>query len=690
MRFFMKRKSLAFSSPAALAFAALAGVTALSGCSNNPYPAGETSKAVYYTTFGDLKTLDPTLSYTVSEAAVIDCIYPSFFKYDNLKQAPYKLDLALGAAEPTRTPITATVQEKGKSVTKQGEEWTFHIKKGLKFQDDPCFPGGKGREITAADFIYSFRRMADPELPCPVLSFFQDKILGMDAYVNANIERQKSKQGADYAAPVAGFVLDSKDPYTFKLRLNQPYPQLRFLMTMHFTTPIAHEAVEKYKAEFARHTVGSGAYVMTEYTPKQRITLEKNPNRPYEVYPSEGDPGDKEKGYLQDAGKQLPLCDKVVFNYIKESVTSWNLFQQGYLDAAAVTRDNNNQVLAGQGQLSPEMQTKGVKLRKSTTPNISYFAFNMKDPVWGGYTDKGRKLRQAVSLSIDRQAMIDVLYQGRGTVANTIVPPGIFGYDPKYKNPYSRFDIARAKQLLSEAGYPNGIDPATGKRLELNYDVAEAGAPGRQLYTLVKNQIEQSGISVNVQSWQSVTWEERVHEGKMQFFGYGWLADYPDPENFVFLLYGPNAANGGINYANYDNPEYNRLFEQMRAMDDGPARLAIINKMRDISVEDAPWIYNRFDEGLGISYDWVQNNKPHGVSNDSFKYVGVDGDKRAQMQRRWNQPNGWPLLVLAGVLGLASIPAAATARARRNRSVRRKPSTTVTPPASALDGGAAR
>jgi ABC-type transport system substrate-binding protein len=480
---------------------------------------------------------------------------------------------------------------------------------------------------------------------------------------------------------VEGLVLDSSDPHTLRVRLNQPYPQMRYLMAMHFTTPIPHEAVEHYGKDFGRHPVGSGAYMLTEYIQKQRITLETNPNRFEEFYPTEGDAGDKEEGYLQDAGKQLPLAEKVVFSYNKEPVTAWNLFQQGYLDATAVRAENNAQILSRPGQLTPEMEAKGVRLRKSATPNIRYFCFNMKDETWGGYSERAKKLRQAVSLCIDSQQFIDLLSQGRGKHADWIVPEGLFGFEEGYKNPYGQFNVAKAKQLLAEAGYPNGIDPKTGNRLVLDYDVAEGGAAGRQFTGLAERQIEACGVDVKVTSWQPVKWEERVHNGECTFFSYGWLADYPDPENFVFLLYGPN-GNGGVNYANYNNPEYNRLFEQMRAMDDGPERLAILQKMRDISVEDCPWIYEEHSEGLGIYYDWLRGNKPHGVANDFLKYYNVDGEKRVRQQALWNQPNYWPLLGLIALTVAVAIPAGQTVKARRNRSIRRNPGV------STVEGGA--
>jgi ABC-type transport system substrate-binding protein len=648
-------------------------VAALAGCANNPYPPGESTGRVRYVAWAeDLKTLDPTISYDVSGATIIDNIYECYFRYHHLRQRPYVLELGLGAAEPTRATVTVTANDPdtGKPVTKQVEEWTFRIRPGLRFQDDPCFPGGKGREVTAADFVYAWRRMADPSLDCPVLSFVQDKVWGLDALVKHNEERAKAKQPADYKYPVPGLVLDAADPYTFRIRLVQPYPQLRYLMAMHFTTPMAHEAIAKYGPDFARHPVGCGTFVMTEYKPKQRVTLTKNPNRPQENYPTDGDPGDREAGLLRDAGKPLPLLDKIVFVWTKEGVTSWNLFQQGYLDSVGVSQNNFNQVLQGPGRLTPEMEKRGIRLLKQDVPNIWYFAFNLNDPVWGGMSERAKKLRHAVSLSIDRQQFIDVQLQGLGRPADGAIPPGIFGYEAGYRGPYSRTDVEQAKRLLAEAGYPGGIDAKTGQRLKLTIDVAEGGAAERQASLLLKQWVEASGIAADIQAWQGVAWQKRVREGKTQFFRYSWYADYPDAENFFQLFYSKNI--GGVNYAGYKEPEFDRMFEQMSGMSDGPERMAVMRRMRDKLAEDAPWIFFYHGQGMTISYPWVRNGKPHGMAYDTLRYEAVDGDGRAAFQRERNRPNPLPLVAVAGLVVAAALPAAATMKARQNRSVRRR------------------
>lgn len=649
---------------------ALALAAALAGCSNNPYPPGESARRVIYTTMGDdPRTLDPSVSYTVNEGEIVDVIYATFFEYNYLKST-FDLELSLGAEDPKREPYAFTVREKNRDVRKTGERYTFRIKRGLRFQDDPCFANGKGREILASDFIYAFRRMADPSVGCPVLSFFEDKILGFADYSKLNRERQKNGKPADFKAPVEGLQLDPSDPYTFRIALNRAYPQLRYLMAMHFTTPLAHEAVEKYGKDLARHPVGSGPFLLAEYTPKRRIVLKRNPNRMREVYPSVGEPEDRAAGLLRDAGKELPLAEEVVFSVVKESLTSWNLFQQGYLDTAAVTQNNFSQVVAQAGTLSPQMKERGVVLRRSQTANIQYFCFNMADPVVGGYEEKKRKLRQAISLAVNAREFINLFSQGLGREAQFLLPPALFGYDASFKNPFRQYDpkLARAKALLKEAGYPGGRD-SKGERLTIYFDNANTTPAGRQFNGLIKRQIEALGIRLESRVSRSAVWQDRVDKGQFQFIEYGWYADYPDAENFVFMLYGPNKR-PGPNASNYDNPEYNRIFNQVRALDDGPRRLALIKRLRDIAVRDCPWIYLTHDESLSLSHAWAGNIKPRPISNNSLKYRSVDGTRRAAMQRSWNSPLLWPLAAALALGALVLAPSIGALRRRRRRPLR--------------------
>ena len=642
------------------------------GCSNNPYPPGESETNTLYRVLGDdPKSLDPAFSYTVDEAYVCDLIYPSFYKYHYLKREPFEIELNIGAEEPTREKIMVTIKDaNGKSKQVQGERYTFKLRPDLKFQNDPCFPGGKGRQATAADIVYSFKRMADPKVQCPVAPFFSDKVVGWEDYSKGFPEKDDAGvRKAQYDKEMEGVRVDPNDPLTFTVTLSQPYPQLRYLMAMHFTTPQAREAVEKYGDEFARHPVGCGPYYMSEFQPKQRIVMLANPNRFKAFYPSEGEPEDVKEGLLQDAGKELPLAPKVVFNIIKEATPSWNLFQQGYLDAAGVGTTNYQQVVSPSGGLSPELAKRGAILKKDAQVNVYYCAFNMLDPTWGGLDEKHKKLRQAVSLSIDSKEYIDLLLQGNGVPAQWVLPPSVFGYDPAYKNPLRQSNIEKAKRLLAEAGYPDGIDPKTGEKLVLNYDNTGITPSGRQQVGILSRMIERTGIKVNSRATRPNVFSDKIQKGQHQFIFYGWFADYPDPENFVFLLYGPNKR-PGPNSSNYANPAYDKLFEQMRSMDDSPERQAIILKMRDIATEDCAWIPVYHSVSLSLAYDWLKNNKAHPIANDFNQYRRVDVAKRSASQRAWNQPNFLPILVIGGLLALGTIPAIGVVKQRINRRIR--------------------
>lgn len=641
------------------------------GCSNNPYPPEDSRRPILYRSLSDdPKTLDPSVSYVVTEGRILSVIYNSYFQYHYLKQNPLKLDLALGAVMPTRRPASAWVMEGGKKVSRTGELWSFRLKPGIRFQDDPCFPGGRGREVVAADIIYSFKRMADPKVPCPVFSFFEDKLVGLKEYHDHQRQLSVQQKPADYSFPIEGLQRDPNDRYAFRILLNQPYPQLRYLMAMNFTAPIPHEAVKYYGSDFRRHPVGCGPFALAEWTPKLRLVLRRNPNFRAEFYPGEGDPGDREAGLLADAGKRLPLAESVVYTILKEDITGWNLFLQGYMDSWGVPQESFTQVVSRQGTLTPRMIARGIRLDRTREPNIEYYAFNMHDSVVGGYTPQKRKLRQAISMAIDVQSELDLFNSGLGTPAQFLIPPGIFGYEKEYRNPHRQYNVAAAKRLLAEAGYPDGIDARTGERLTLYFDTAATTAAGRQSVLFLMKQFDRIGIRLVPRVWRFEVWQDRVDRGQFQFIRYGWLADYPDPENFVFLLYGPNRR-PGPNSAAYDNPKYNRLFEQMRSMDDGPARLEIIRKMRAIAVEDCPWVFASHGEDLVLHYDWLRNVKLQPVALDSAKYVAVDSEKRARLWEAWNRPNYWPILALGAFLIAGSLPAAVTVRSRRSRRLRR-------------------
>jgi len=298
-------------------------------------------------------------------------------------------------------------------------------------------------------------------------------------------------------------------------------------------------------------------------------------------------------------------------------------------------------------------------------------AFNMVDPVVGGYTESAKKLRQAISIAMHEEEYISIFRNERGLAAQGPIPPGIFGNEEGEAgtNPFVynwekgkrvRKSIDEAKRLLSEAGYPNGISTKTNKALTLYYDSAAAGPESRTLLDWQRKQFDKLGIQLVIRATDYNRFQDKVRKGKTQIFSWGWNADYPDPENFLFLLYGGNATvntNGtGINGSNYQNPEYDRLFDEMQTMENTPLRLEKIKQMLHIAREDAPWVWGFHPKQLSLYHTWYSNVLPHEMAYNTLKYKRIDGDLREQQQRTWNQPVIWPLILFFLLIILATYP----------------------------------
>ncbi len=642
----------------------------LSSCSNNPYKIedlkGSTAFKAYST---ELKYVDPVKSYYAYEAAVIDQIYEFLFQYDYLKR-PYELIPCLAEAVPR--PV-----EK-----ENGISYTIKIKKGVFYAPHECFSFNEikqahTRELKIRDFIYAFKRIGDPKLGCPVFPVFVSKIAGLDLFYKYN--REHPDKPTDYTRPVSGLI--AHDDYTLEILLKEKYPQILYWLAMHFTSPMPEEAVNYYKEQafknksapdtvsapfYIPRPIGTGPYMLTSWKPRQEIILEKNPLFRDEYYPVEGMPGDREEGNLVDSGQKLPLIDKVIYKYTPESISAWSKFIQGYLDASGIGKEQFDKVITSDKGLSPKMAQKGIRLKTAVGSDIFYYGFNMLDPVVGGYTDEKKYLRRAIAKALDVNQYKKIFRNNRGIIPNSPVPPGIFGYEPDIKT-YNNFDLAGAKLLLEKAGYKDGLDPETGQPLEIVYDnaltsgSASASRPHLQFF---KEQIEKLGLRLKIASTDLNTYRKKILDGNYQIFESGWLLDYPDPENFLFLLYGPNGTvkHQADNRANYDNPEFNSLFEQMETMDNTPRRKEIIRKMTDIVNKDCPWIYLFHSEDYYLFHCWYKNIKVTDLINNKMKYLRIDPQQRLAYIKKHNKPVYWPLITLTILLMVSFIPAVISIR----------------------------
>ena len=356
---------------------------------------------------------------------------------------------------------------------------------------------------------------------------------------------------------------------------------------------------------------------------------------------------------------------------------------QGYYDDSGIASDSFDQAVtfSGEGlvELTPEMQAKQIKLQTAVTASIYYMGFNMLDKVVGGTEQQARLLRRAISIAIDYEEYISIFANGRGVAGQGILPPGIFGHEQGEAgiNPYlydwvdnqaQRKTLDTAKQIMTEAGYQNGIDPKTGEALILYLDTPASGPDDRARLNWYRKQFTKLGIQLVIRATDYNRFQQKMRGGNAQIFMWGWNADYPDPENFFFLLYGPNGKvkNSGENAVNYTNPEFDRLFEKMRVIENSPERLQLIQQLQEIIRRDAPWVFGFHPKSFGLSHHWFTNLKPNLMANNRLKYTRINTEQRQAARQQWNQPVLWPLTILI-VLLILMVAQAVRVQQRRNR-----------------------
>jgi ABC-type transport system substrate-binding protein len=506
-------------------------------------------------------------------------------------------------------------------VSADGLTYTIRIKQGIHFADDPCFPGGKGRELVAEDFIYSWKRIADVRNRSTCFWIFEGRIVGFDEY-----HAKSTKGKVSYDEPVEG--LKALDRYTLQIKLTQPYPQLVWVLTMSYTFAVPREAVEFYKAEFLNHPVGTGPYIVKDWKWRNyRIEYARNPTYHGDTYPTIGTPEDEAAGLLADAGKPAPFLDRIVQYVIADDSTEWLKFLNGDLAASGISRNNFDAVITAQKELTPELRARGIRLLKTPQLYITYVGFNMEDPVVGMSSDpaeneRRRKLRQALAHAVDIEKWI-TFYNDRHIPATGPLPPNISGFDPSKKRPYP-FDLKRARQLLAEAGYPDGRDPKTGKKLVLTIELPNASDPEeRQSIELLASFFDAVGVHLqpSYNNWPEFL--KKMERKQCQIYRLGWVADYPDGENFL-TLFSSKSVSPGPNHSNYVNPGFDALYERARQMQDTPERTALYQEMANIVIEDSPWIFMTYPLSFGLFQPWLKNFKPHDFPYPFLKFYSVD------------------------------------------------------------------
>ena len=687
---------------------------------NNPYTKPDNQLTVLYSSFSERpKHLDPAVAYSSNEYALIGQIYEPPLQYHYLKR-PYTLVPLTATAMPVihyldkmQKPLPADAEVKKIAWS----DYQITLQPGIYFQPHPAFaknPAGGymyhnlteeqlshiaklgdfhatgTRELTARDYIYEIKRIADPRNHSPIAEIMKQHIAGLKQFSD-QLEGKSINEIRQVT--VSGIKLISR--YQYRIRIKGKYPQFIYWLAMPFFSALPWEADVFYSQPGLKtnnisldwYPVGTGPFMLEENNPNLRMVMVKNPNYHGEKYPFSGASGDTEQGLLMDAGKPLPFIDKVVYTLEKETIPYWNKFLQGYYDASGIASDSFDQAIqftgSGSVELTPVLQEKHIQLQTAVTTSIFYMGFNMLDAVVGGYTEQARKLRRAISIAVDYEEYISIFMNGRGVPAQGLLPPGIYGYSKNKQgiNTYvydwinghaQRKPLGIAKQLMIAAGYPAGVDPKTGNALILYLDTPASGPDDRARLNWYRKQFEKLGIQLVIRSTDYNRFQQKMRSGNAQIFMWGWNADYPDPENFFFLLYGPNAkvSHGGENAANFKHPEFDRLFEKMRNIDNGPERLRLIRKLQEIMRFEAPWIFGFHPKSFSLYQSWYHNAKPNLMANNTLKYIRIDTRQRTKMRRLWNHPVLWPIvLTAAAVLLLMLVPAFIAYRSRARATI---------------------
>ena len=572
--------------------------------------AAEPSKVLRIAAF-EIDTLDPQQYADDPSFQVVMALFEPAYEWDYLSPTP-KLSPLTAAALP--------------EMADGGRVWTIRLRQGILFHDDPVFKG-KPRELTAADHAYGIKRLIDPGVKSPWRWLVEGRIVGAD-----EARDKATKTGKfDYDAPIAG--LEVVDRYTLRIRLREPDLRFLYALAVPNTGAVAREVVEMYGLDFGGHPVGTGPYMLGEYKRSAKIVLVANPGYRHSTYvPSGPIPPEAQPVAAALKGKKLPLAGRIEANVIEEGQAQWLAFLNRELDLLErLPPDFVDEALAD-GKLRPNLAAKGIRLEILQRPNTRWIYFNMEDPVAGGYTPEKIALRRAISMAHDEKEFIRVLLKGRAAAAQSPIPPGIAGYDPKQKTQAQLYDPAASRALLDRFGYKDRDgdgyrETPDGKPLALEF-WSTPTLISRQTDELLKKNLDAIGVRIVFKKDKLPELRKMARLGKIPMRSDGWNADYPDAENFMQLLYGPNA--GQENQAQFDLPEFNKLYDDARRLPDSPQRTKLFSRMTELVVAYAPWRVTINDLEDTFAHPWARYYVPHPIRSQVWAFIDIDDAARAK------------------------------------------------------------
>jgi len=554
-------------------------------------------------------SFDPVLAYDAASNSVVEEISESMLEYEYLAR-PVKL-----------APLTL---ERLPEVSDRGATYLCRVRKGIFFAADPAFKG-KQRELVAADYAYSLKRLLDPALRSPWTWVVEGKLIGGD-----ELQAAAKKTGKlDYDAPIAG--LEIIDRYTLRIRLKQPDYTFLYVLAMPASAAVAREVIDAYGNDAGAHPVGTGPYLLKEYKRSSRIVLEANPQFRKFVF-DEPAPANKSDAAIARAlkGRVLPAIGRIEISVIEEQQPRWLAFLKREVDYLQPFPLGFVGELLDNGKLKPALAAKGIYHELLLRPNTWWAYFNMEDPVVGGYTPEKIALRRAIGMAFNTGEFIRVLFMGRAVPAQGPIPPDIAGYDPDHKTQAQAYDPAAARALLESFGYKDRDGDGyrelpDGKPLIIE-QWSSPTSRAREYDELWKKSMDAIGIRMVFKKDKIPELRKMARAGKLQMRQDGWQADYPDAENFMQNLYGPNI--GQTNDSRFKLPEFDRLYEESRKLPDSPERTKLYDRMTDLVVAYAPWRLTHHLLEDHVIQPWVIGYKPHPIRSDIWMYLDIDESKR--------------------------------------------------------------
>ncbi|GAB4476599.1 MAG: ABC transporter substrate-binding protein [Burkholderiaceae bacterium] len=552
---------------------------------------------------------DPVQISDLYSRIVTAHIFEAPLKYDYLAR-PYKLKPNTAATMPEVSPDYRT--------------FVIRLRPGIYFADDPAFKG-RPRELTADDYVYSWKRFYDPRWKAPYVAvWILDKLLGLNEYRE---EVLKTKQAFDYDRPIEG--LRALDRYTIEIRLAEPNPRFLYsLATPDVNGAVAREVVDFYGDKIMEHPVGTGPFRLAEWRRSSRIVLEPNPGFRDVRYDETPNADDAEGQELERRyrGRKLPLVDRVEISIVEENQPRYLAFVGAEHDVLYGTPlDFANLVVPG-GRLAPHLARRGIRLYRTLAADVTMTVYNMDDPVIGGYTPERIALRRAINLGIDIDREIRLLRRGQAIAAQSPLMPQTYGYDPDYRSEMGQYDLARARALLDMYGFVDrdgdGFrEQPDGAPLRLVLST-QPDQISRQFDELFKKNMEALGLRLD---FSVAKWPEQLRQaraGKFMMWGVGLSAASPDGQGV--LARGYSLEIGGQNLARFKLPEFDRIYERLKVLPDGPERLELFRRANAILIAYAPYKFHVHRIINDLAHPWVSGFRRPPFWLEWWQYVDID------------------------------------------------------------------